>query len=105
MKLRVEVWRQAGPDTEGHFETHEVDGLEPHLSVLEMLDALNEQLIDAGQEPVAFESDCREGIGGACGISDPNMLDNEAEARKPPDVPFKRELQENQEGMRQPTTP
>ena len=62
MKLRVEVWRQAGPDTEGHFETHEVDGLEPHLSVLEMLDALNEQLIDAGQEPVAFESDCREGI-------------------------------------------
>lgn len=44
-------------------------------------------------------------LGGACGISDPNMLDNEAEARKPPDVPFKRELQENQEGMRQPTTP
>ena len=69
MKLRVEVWRQAGPNTEGHFETHEVDGLEPHLSVLEMLDALNEQLIDAGQEPVAFESDCREGICGACGIT------------------------------------
>ena len=69
MKLRVEVWRQAGPDTEGHFETHEVDGLEPHLSVLEMLDALNEQLIDAGQEPVAFESDCREGICGACGVT------------------------------------
>lgn len=69
MRLRVEVWRQAGPADRGHFETHEVDGLEPHLSVLEMLDALNEQLIDAGREPVAFESDCREGICGACGVT------------------------------------
>ena len=69
MKLRVEVWRQAGPDTEGHFETHEVDGLEPHLSVLEMLDALNERLVAEGRDPVAFESDCREGICGACGIT------------------------------------
>ena len=44
-------------------------------------------------------------LGGACGITDPNMLDNEASARKPPDVPFKRELQEDQDGMRPPTTP
>ncbi len=69
MRLVVEVWRQAGPGAKGAFERHEVEGLEPHLSLLEMLDALNEQLIDAGREPVAFESDCREGICGACGIT------------------------------------
>lgn len=69
MKLKVEVWRQTSPEAEGHFEAHAIDGVEPHLSVLELLDALNEQLIDAGQEPVAFESDCREGICGACGVT------------------------------------
>lgn len=69
MKLTVDVWRQAGPDAPGAFENHVVDGLEPQLSVLELLDALNEQLIDAGREPVAFESDCREGICGACGVT------------------------------------
>ena len=69
MRLQVEVWRQADPTAKGRFETHEVDGVEPHLSVLELLDALNEQLIDDGKEPVAFESDCREGICGACGVT------------------------------------
>lgn len=69
MRLNIEVWRQAGPTAQGSFEHHVIDGMEPHLSVLELLDALNEQLIDAGQEPVAFESDCREGICGACGIT------------------------------------
>lgn len=69
MRLTVEVWRQAGPQAPGRFETHVVDGLEPQLSVLELLDALNEQLVDSGHEPVAFESDCREGICGACGVT------------------------------------
>lgn len=69
MKLTVEVWRQAGPNERGAYERHEVDDLEPHMSVLELLDALNERLVDAGREPVTFESDCREGICGACGIT------------------------------------
>lgn len=69
MKLTVEVWRQPGPEAKGRFERYGIDGIEPHLSVLELLDALNEQLIDAGEEPVAFESDCREGICGACGVT------------------------------------
>ncbi|HHW83766.1 MAG TPA: succinate dehydrogenase/fumarate reductase iron-sulfur subunit [Actinomycetales bacterium] len=69
MKLTLEVWRQAGPYARGGFETHEMDDLEPHMSVLELLDALNEKLVDSGAEPVAFESDCREGICGACGIT------------------------------------
>mgnify|MGYP002738026547 CR=1 FL=1 len=81
MRLNLEVWRQAGPDAEGGFEHHTLDGLEPQLSLLEMLDALNERLIDEGAEPVAFESDCREGICGACGVTvdgrahgpDPNL--------------------------------
>lgn len=69
MRLTVEVWRQAGPEAPGGFETHDVADVEPQLSVLELLDALNEQLIDSGHEPVAFESDCREGICGACGVT------------------------------------
>lgn len=69
MRLTLEVWRQAGPKDKGRFERHEVSDVEPQLSVLELLDALNEQLIDSSQEPVAFESDCREGICGACGVT------------------------------------
>ncbi|MCB0886118.1 MAG: succinate dehydrogenase/fumarate reductase iron-sulfur subunit [Propionibacteriaceae bacterium] len=69
MRLKVEVWRQAGPGEPGRFEAHTIDGVEPQLSVLELLDALNERLIDGGQEPVAFDSDCREGICGACGVT------------------------------------
>lgn len=69
MKLTVEVWRQVGPKEKGRFERHRIDGIEAHLSVLELLDALNEQLIDSGKEPIAFESDCREGICGACGVT------------------------------------
>lgn len=69
MRLTVEVWRQAGPEARGAFEAHQIDGVDPHLSVLELLDALNEQLIDSGHEPFAFESDCREGICGACGVT------------------------------------
>jgi len=68
MKLTLKVWRQAGPDAPGDFETHELDGVTEHMSFLELLDVLNERLIAAGREPVAFESDCREGICGSCGL-------------------------------------
>src|SRR3954463_6953655 len=68
MRLTMEVWRQAGPRAPGAFETYEVDGLSEEMSFLEALDLLNEQLVAAGREPVAFDSDCREGICGSCGL-------------------------------------
>lgn len=68
MKLRLKIWRQAGPQDLGHFERYELAGLRPEGSLLEALDALNEQLVHAGRRPVAFDSDCREGICGACGM-------------------------------------
>ncbi len=68
MHLTVKVWRQTGPDQAGQLETHQVDGVSPDMSFLEMLDILNEQLIVEGAEPVAFDHDCREGICGSCGV-------------------------------------
>lgn len=68
MKLTLEIWRQSATGHEGHYETFEMEGLEPSMSLLEMLDKLNEDLVNSGQEQVTFESDCREGICGACGI-------------------------------------
>ena len=68
MALVLRVWRQAGPGAPGRFATYEVGGLSEELSFLEALDVLNEQLIVAGREPVAFDHDCREGICGSCGM-------------------------------------
>jgi succinate dehydrogenase / fumarate reductase iron-sulfur subunit len=68
VKLTLQVWRQAGPRAAGAFETYDVDGLSEEMSFLEALDLLNEQLVAAGREPVAFDSDCREGICGSCGL-------------------------------------
>ena len=68
MRVTLRIWRQAGPDEAGHLETHALDGLTPEMSFLEMLDSLNERLILAGREPVAFDHDCREGICGACAM-------------------------------------
>lgn len=68
MKITLHVWRQANPSDEGRFETYREDGVNEEMSFLEMLDVLNERLIGEGKEPVAFESDCREGICGACGM-------------------------------------
>jgi succinate dehydrogenase / fumarate reductase iron-sulfur subunit len=68
MKLSLEIWRQANKGASGAFETYTLDGVSEHMSFLEMLDVLNEQLILEGKEPVAFEHDCREGICGACGF-------------------------------------
>ncbi len=68
INVTLKVWRQAGPDAPGGFEVHQ-QAISTDASFLEMLDQLNEQLNDAGAEPVAFESDCREGICGTCGSS------------------------------------
>ena len=67
MNLTLKVWRQKNADSKGNFETHQVVANE-HMSFLEMLDVLNEELISKKQEPVAFEHDCREGICGACSM-------------------------------------
>ncbi|OLT48721.1 succinate dehydrogenase [Saccharomonospora sp. CUA-673] len=68
MKLTVRIWRQAGPDAEGELVTYAVDDLSPDMSMLEMLDVLNERLVEGGEDPVAFDHDCREGICGTCGV-------------------------------------
>jgi succinate dehydrogenase / fumarate reductase iron-sulfur subunit len=68
MKLTLKIWRQSGPEAHGDFATYEVDGVTEEMSFPELLDVLNERLIAEGSEPIAFESDCREGICGACGL-------------------------------------
>ena len=68
MKLTVKIWRQDGPAAPGKLVTYEVDDISEDMSFLEMLDVLNENLNDNGEEPVAFDSDCREGICGMCGV-------------------------------------
>jgi succinate dehydrogenase / fumarate reductase, iron-sulfur subunit len=68
MRLTLRVWRQAGPDAPGDFETYEVDEVTDEMSFLELLDVLNERLVSEGREPVAFDADCREGICGSCGL-------------------------------------
>jgi len=67
MKLNLKVWRQKNADAKGGFEDHQVVADE-HMSFLEMLDVLNQELITSGKNPVAFEHDCREGICGACSM-------------------------------------
>ena len=67
INVTLKVWRQDGPDATGRFEVHH-QAISTDASFLEMLDVLNEQLNEAGLEPVAFESDCREGICGTCGV-------------------------------------
>ncbi|GAA1189599.1 succinate dehydrogenase/fumarate reductase iron-sulfur subunit [Streptomyces hebeiensis] len=68
MRLTLRVWRQPAPDTPGAMVTYGIDGISEDMSFLEMLDTLNEELILKGEEPVAFDHDCREGICGACGV-------------------------------------
>ena len=73
MNLTLHVWRQAGPDRSGGFETYRAEDISEHMSFLEMLDVVNERLTREGGEPIAFEHDCREGICGSCGM----MIDGE----------------------------
>ena len=68
MNLTLKVWRQDGPNATGHFETYQATDIKDDMSFLEMLDVVNERLIEEGREPIAFDSDCREGICGTCGL-------------------------------------
>ena len=67
MKLQLKIWRQKSAESTGRFETYTVQASE-HMSFLEMLDVLNEELISKKEEPVVFEHDCREGICGSCSM-------------------------------------
>jgi len=68
VKFTLHVWRQKSRTSPGRIETYPVDGITGDMSFLEMLDILNERLIRSGQEPIAFDHDCREGICGACSM-------------------------------------
>ena len=68
MKLTLQIWRQANAQSRGKFERYTVSDISPDMSFLEMLDVLNEQLLQGGNEPVAFDHDCREGICGMCSL-------------------------------------
>jgi succinate dehydrogenase / fumarate reductase, iron-sulfur subunit len=68
MKLTLKILRQKNCKEKGKFVTYAVDNVDPEMSMLECLDVLNESLIEHGEEPVAFEHDCREGICGSCGF-------------------------------------
>jgi len=68
MNLTLNVWRQSSPDDAGRFEQYRAENVSEHMSFLEMLDVVNEQLVVEGKEPIAFDHDCREGICGSCGF-------------------------------------
>ncbi|HMY08211.1 MAG TPA: succinate dehydrogenase/fumarate reductase iron-sulfur subunit [Marmoricola sp.] len=74
MKLTLKIWRQANQDAKGAMHTYELDEVSEDMSFLEMLDVLNEKLNADGEEPIAFDSDCREGICGMCSL----MINGEA---------------------------
>ena len=67
INVTLKVWRQPGPDAKGHFETIAAENISVHMSFIEMLDTVNEQLTLDGKDPIAFDNDCREGICGTCG--------------------------------------
>ncbi len=74
MNLTLNIWRQDGPGAAGRMVTYQLADISGDMSFLEMLDVLNESLISKGDEPIAFDSDCREGICGMCGL----MISGEA---------------------------
>jgi succinate dehydrogenase / fumarate reductase iron-sulfur subunit len=79
MRITLHVWRQAGPDRNGAFETYIANDVSEHMSFLELLDVVNDDLVKVGKEPIAFDHDCREGICGSCGF----MIDGEAHGPLP----------------------
>ena len=68
MKLQLKIWRQAAPNAAGRLVDYTADGVSPDMSFLEMLDVVNEGLVKKGQDAIAFDSDCREGICGMCSL-------------------------------------
>jgi len=68
MNLTLHVWRQKNVHAKGRFVTYEASDISPDMSFLEMLDVVNERLVQKGEDPIAFDHDCREGICGTCGV-------------------------------------
>src|ERR1041385_9088235 len=68
MKVHLKVWRQRSQNSPGAFKTYPTPELNPNMSFLEMLDVINEDLTARGEEPIAFDHDCREGICGTCSL-------------------------------------
>ena len=68
INVNLKIWRQRGPKEKGAFVNYRVENVSTGTSFLEMLDMLNQQLVDKGEEPVVFDSDCREGICGMCSL-------------------------------------
>jgi succinate dehydrogenase / fumarate reductase iron-sulfur subunit len=68
LNLTLHVWRQAGPNAAGKMVDYKATDISPDMSFLEMLDVVNERLIESGDDPIAFDHDCREGICGMCGV-------------------------------------
>ena len=68
LNLTLKIWRQSNPSDDGDFETYRLKNLNTHMSFLEMIDVLNEQLVGEDKDPVAFDHDCREGICGMCSM-------------------------------------
>ena len=68
MKIRLHIWRQNSRNDNGRMEAYELDGVDPDMSFLEMMDSLNENLTNEGKQPVAFDHDCREGVCGMCSM-------------------------------------
>jgi len=68
VNITLKVWRQPGPEDPGKMVEYKLMGISEHMSFLEMLDVLNEELFSRGEPPVEFDSDCREGICGMCGL-------------------------------------
>ena len=68
MKLKLKIWRQKNTEEKGHLVDYDIDNISPDMSFLEMLDVLNNELIEKGEDPVAFDHDCREGICGSCSL-------------------------------------
>jgi len=68
MRIRLRVWRQAGPAAKGRLVDYATNDVSPDMSFLELLDVVNESLVGKGEQPIAFDHDCREGICGSCGM-------------------------------------
>ena len=68
MNITLKIWRQKGPNDKGQMVDYKVNDISEHMSFLEMMDVLNEQLVAKNEEPVAFDHDCREGICGMCSM-------------------------------------
>jgi len=79
MQLKLRIWRQPNSTVPGKFVDYTLDDVSPDMSFLEMLDVLNEKLVGAGDEPIAFDHDCREGICGTCGV----LIDGQAHGPNP----------------------